>query len=90
MYKYLFIFLLLTTAALGHSWYPSECCSDSDCKPIACDLLTELPNGMYSYGNVTFSKDQVKSSLDGKCHVCISEYESGNKIPRCVFIQQSS
>ncbi len=31
--------LLLPTAALAHSWYPYECCSDRDCYPVALEQV---------------------------------------------------
>lgn len=76
--------------ATSHSWYPPVCCSDHDCRPVACDDLVETNDGGYRYlsdeGNVSYRRDQVKLSQDRKCHVCFSSART----PYCVFIQAGS
>lgn len=74
---------------LIHSWYPSECCSEVDCKPIRCDELIEGPNGTFLYQGLTFLKEKVFTSLDAQCHVCIREL-GDTLIPLCAFIQVST
>ena len=71
---------------LAHSWYPISCCSGEDCRPVPCEQLTELANGGYRWLDYIFTKDQVHSSLDQFCHVCISKLGT----TYCVFIQQLS
>ena len=92
MFKYLLstIFILISTVAATHSWYPYECCSGPDCFKVLCDELTENNIGNYVYQGVEFAKEQIKPSLDSFCHVCISNWgspENVEKIPRCAFIQ---
>lgn len=49
----IFILFVIAGAALAHSWYPYECCSEKDCEPMAAfsmkkDIDTEewiLPTG---------------------------------------------
>ena len=68
--------------ALGHSWYPQECCSDKDCFEVACaDLITQA-DGSIIYDGITFTKDKIKSSLDAMCHVCFSPT---TRTPFCLF-----
>jgi hypothetical protein len=33
---------LINSAAGAHSWYPKECCSDNDCRPVPCAELTKI------------------------------------------------
>lgn len=69
-----------------HSWYPIECCSDNDCRPVPCDELQEQADGSVKYrDSLVFSKNQVKVSQDSNCHVC----HIGDKT-YCVFIVPSA
>ena len=76
---------LIPITALGHSWYPWECCSGIDCKPVPCDSLIETKEGI-AYENYVFKDKQIRPSQDKFCHVCIN---NTNK-PLCVFIQSNS
>ena len=79
------IILLTPVNVLGHSWYPINCCSDKDCKPVECeDLLTTIDGGA-KYDKYNFRKDQVYPSQDSKCHVCINHYNT----PMCAFVQNA-
>lgn len=82
MFKYILILsiVLFTTIAMGHNWYPIECCSGIDCKPIPCEDIIELKDNTFSYNNIIYTKDLVKESLDSFCHAC----------PRCLFIKSLS
>lgn len=70
---------------LVHNWYPADCCSLKDCKPIPCDQIIETAKG-YLYNGLEFTEAMVRPSLDSLCHVCINIYNT----PMCLFIQMSS
>ncbi len=85
------LFLLLMVAyaekAYPHEWYDPECCSETDCKPIAsCSELSEQQDGSVSWGKYTFKKKDVRPSRDSKCHVCLFR----GATPMCVYVQQGS
>lgn len=87
----MFITLLLSSfLILAHSWYPPECCSDSDCKPVPCHEIVETNEGYKYYApelnkDITFSKEQERPSQDGKCHVCYMPFKS-----YCIFTLQGA
>jgi len=93
------IALLCATLAFAHSWYPRECCSDKDCKPVACDSLSEgelitprssrIPAMIYTEGGAKYygEKRWLKPSPDDQCHVCI---QPGTMNMRCTFIPMRS
>lgn len=78
--------LLAYSISWGHSWYDSDCCSNTDCRPVACDELIEQNDGKIKYGAWTIEKPNVRPSKDSKCHICIPQ----TQIPRCAYIQQGS
>lgn len=70
--------------AFGHDWYPIECCSGEDCRPVACSDIVETETGL-RYDGVDFAKHAERPSRDSRCHVCIR-----NGIGLCVFTLQGS
>ncbi len=72
-------------------WYPIECCSRQDCRPVACEDLEELPGGQVRdiQNGQTYTREMVRPSQDAKCHVCT---HSGlpNSGPICVFTVNGS
>jgi hypothetical protein len=62
---------LIVSDAGAHSWYPRECCSDIDCRPVPCAELTKTNLGWMSRGLVIFDEIQTRDSLDQFCHVCV-------------------
>ena len=76
---------LINSAAGAHSWYPKECCSDNDCRPVPCAELTKINLGLMWRRSVIFNDTQTRDSLDQFCHVCIKSY-AGFDLPICVFI----
>jgi hypothetical protein len=82
---------LVTSAADAHSWYPKECCSDNDCRPVPC---AELVRGKYGLGwrdRVFFSEMQIHDSLDDLCHVCVTTYVGYvSYVPICAFIPRAT
>ena len=79
--------LLTKLIILVHSWYPPECCSGKDCRPVPCTDIVEQPNGWWEYMGNFFSPDQVKPSLDALCHVCINDTTLTSI---CLFIQSTT
>lgn len=68
--------IALSIINLVHSWYPPDCCSENDCKPVPCSEITSD----LKYKGLVFPKKDV--SPDKQCHVCISNMGT----PRCIFI----
>lgn len=82
----------LNTALSAHDWYPYDCCSEKDCHPIPCEAIKEQGKNLV-YNGYTFFEDMIKPSLDGQCHVCISNEVPNpdfTPFPHCIFIQQNS
>jgi hypothetical protein len=91
------VICLLTIAQLtmsgadAHSWYPKECCSDDDCKPVPCAELTKTNLGLMWRGLVIFNEMQTHDSLDQFCHVCIkANIDILPYLPICVFIPRAT
>jgi hypothetical protein len=57
---------------MAHSWYPHECCSENDCKPVPCDEIMPQKDGSYLFRGMTFEKEKVKIPPAGitGCHAC--------------------
>lgn len=72
--------------AFGHDWYPSECCSGRDCKPVVCSDIAETETG-FRYDGVDFAKRVERPSQDSRCHVCIREVD---RFGLCIFTLQGS
>ena len=78
---------LMVRAADAHSWYPRECCSENDCRPVPCSELTRTNLGLMWRGVVIFNEMQTRDSLDQLCHVCVKSYIGLIPyLPICVFI----
>ncbi len=72
----------------AHSWYPSECCEHDDC--IAADDITIDRNGDFAVRVGTLSvwvprEFAVRSSPDGRVHVCFRVDETGFPTVFCLF-----
>lgn len=80
--------LLVAGAALAHSWYPIECCSQRDCHAVQPGDLVEVENGDWRYLplDIVFPAKQVRPSLDRHQHVCYGP----DLRPLCVFVHQGS
>ena len=68
--------------AYAHSWYPRECCSNHDCKPVD-DTSLEFdtapgghPFARYKPTGNVFFQHQWKTSQDERYHVCINPYNA--------------
>ena len=82
--------LMLAAIILAHSWYDPQCCSGTDCEPLAHapELRGDdfvLPNG------ALFARSSVRQSHDGSWHWCHREFPQENlKIVYCVYEPLSS
>lgn len=78
--------IILAALLLAHSWYPAECCSDRDCRPVeekiyrdgktfvrGSGMLLEVPTGFL-----------IRPSQDQKEHFCW-ELRAGELKLRCYF-----
>jgi hypothetical protein len=85
---------LIISPASAHSWYPKECCSDIDCRPVPCAELTKINLGWIWRGLVIFDEAQTRDSLDQFCHVCVKSYVAYigpvPYLPICVFIPRAT
>ena len=70
----LFVLLVFIMPALAHSFYPWECCSNTDCWPTGADGREPdpvfTPRGWKLADGVIVPFDQARPSPDGKFHVC--------------------
>ncbi len=67
------LFLIGVGLASAHSWYPFECCSDADCKPLPDDAIIEEQYGyrVKSSGEmIGFGDPKIRFSPDGQWHRC--------------------
>lgn len=70
------ILLLLAKAASGHDWYPPNCCSGHDCRPIGEDIVTITDGGFFvkeSNETIPFNDPRIKKTPP----------EGGSKYHRC-------
>lgn len=79
--KGLFVWLLLISAAAAHSWYPTECCRETDCRPIASERVMEFEHEYLIDGRLAIGREHARPSPDGGFHGCPNQ--SGGL--RCFF-----
>lgn len=81
------ILLRIITPALGHSWYPPECCSGEDCRPLAdhevADYVRPMPDGRWYIVKWNTVVDMKDWSPDNKFHICESAYKF-----YCLYVPQ--
>ena len=79
--------------------YDKQCCGDHDCHPTPCENISSTDGGFTYSDPVTratyfFTRDKMKMSLDGECHVCLHKVnnwdtnhnQSINVSPICVYL----
>ena len=77
------IVFLTTVILLAHDWYPKDCCGEHDCRPVPCEEIHAEGNDLVYKGyHWSRKSQQVRSSPDGSCAVCITV----NRTPICVFL----
>jgi hypothetical protein len=75
-------FILIAALLLVHEWYPQNCCSDKDCRPVPCEEI-HSDGDKWEWHKLTIDKFKTQVSPDGKCHVCPLPYVG---ILLCVFM----
>lgn len=79
--------------ANAHSWYPRECCHDTDCAPVDSAVWL-IPAGGGSpqlrvtskYGTLIIPDGfPARESKDGRMHVCVGYDAFGDKTVLCFF-----
>jgi hypothetical protein len=78
--------------------YGKECCADKDCHPVACERIAAVQGGFeyrdYAGATYFFTRDKMKLSQDGECHVCLhkanswdTNHDQSVKVaPICVYL----
>lgn len=86
------VYGILTAPALPHEWYPDDCCSGTDCKPVPDSRFARLENGGWRVDgkwdfppvNISAPKTgETRFSESGRYHTC--EPIEGDR-PKCVFV----
>ncbi len=88
------IFGTTAPSASAHDWYPHECCHDKDCAPV--ESMTRIaPAGdgtpymvvTSKHGKAILRRDfPTRESKDSRMHVCLGQYDTGEKEVMCLFI----
>lgn len=71
--------------------YPSQCCSDRDCKLVHGRAITEGPDGYVIEGTgevLSYTDPRLRNSPDGEFHVCKTPGSKSNAI--CLFVPPRS
>lgn len=84
------MFVAWTQRADAHDWYPIECCSDKDCRPVSASAIRTGPQGYVinsSGETVGYRDSRVRTSPDDDYHWCnAGGMEKGRTI--CLFVPQ--
>ena len=67
------------TLLLIHWLYAKECCEEQHCHPVNCDEVIDLKDG-WKWKDKTFTKNMLRVSPDGACHVCVAA------APVCIYL----
>lgn len=85
--------VIMAGTAVGHSWYPDECCNDKDCAEATVTKRNKngfwLRHGKFKTDHfVRYDYDRFRPSPDGKYHICtIDEPTSeAHGSVMCVFV----
>jgi hypothetical protein len=73
-----------SSTAVAHSWYPTSCCSDRDCRALIeenGETVTEIAQGWELWDGRTIARRVVKLSPDRHFHLC----ETRSKRIICFF-----
>jgi hypothetical protein len=79
--------IVVIAVLLVHGWYDSQCCADKDCHPVACDEIQPIADG-WRWRGINFNRVTLKQSMDGACHVCVSESAHSAVAPSglCIYL----
>jgi hypothetical protein len=84
-------FLLGVSIARAHSWYPHECCSSTDCEPLAEDQIKVTSEGYILPNGELVKHGTTRPSQDGQYHWCRHLIEPRmliRKDPVCLFVPE--
>ena len=65
--------VLSSSTVLAHSWYPTSCCSDRDCRALVEEIgetVTEFADGWKLWDGRTIARGIVRLSPDRQFHLC--------------------
>ena len=77
--------------AFAHSWYPHECCSSTDCEPLAEDQIKITSEGYILPNGELVKHGTTRPSQDGQYHWCRHLIEPRmliRKDPVCLFVPE--
>lgn len=84
------VLLLWSMPGHAHDWYPYQCCSDKDCRPVSASAIRTGPHGYVinaSGETVGYGDSRVRTSPDDDYHWCnAGGTEKGRTI--CLFVPQ--
>lgn len=72
--------------------YPAECCSDQDCREVAAELISEMPEGYRIQLNgelLAYTDRRIRHSPDGVYHWCSARGRNDTRTI-CLFVPPSS
>lgn len=93
-----FVFLacvVLIAPAMGHDWYPPDCCHDMDCAPVESIAWLAPVQGEHRRLIVTSKHGtaivrqgvSIRASKDHRMHVCMQRYDAlGEMEINCLFL----
>lgn len=73
---------MATGHVLAHEWYPTECCSGHDCKPIEESRVVANSVGYVVDGRFVVAYGEARRSQDGRYHGCFPNPD----YLRCLFV----
>lgn len=62
--------VLAALLMLAHSWYPPECCSDSDCYPLPEGSVHKTEGGYLLDSGEFIPESKAREGRDGRYHIC--------------------
>jgi hypothetical protein len=83
--------VMLSEVAKAHSWYPHECCSSTDCEPLAEDQIKVTSEGYILPNGELVKHGTTRPSQDGQYHWCRHLIEPRmliRKDPVCLFVPE--
>ena len=85
------LLIYATGTARSHSWYPHECCSSTDCEPLAEDQIKITSEGYVLPNGELVKHGTTRPSQDGPYHWCRHLIEPRmliRKDPVCLFVPE--
>lgn len=93
-------FVIVTCAApiapaIGHDWYPHDCCHDMDCAPVESMAWLGPAQGEHRRLTITSKHGtaiirqgvSIRPSRDHRMHVCMKRYDVlGDMEVNCLFL----